>query len=429
MRKAGSLVLATVLVASGSTFVTTIAPELMHLHVQSAGLSAYSLFGPTTTPEGFGKSGSLTIVQGTPLVVGGSGSGGAVDAAVSGAQLNGTQSPGSATSDLSLFPGSGITAPVNDSHADPSLSPGRTPAEPVIVDSQDSQIGTSIPAVSFGATDGLPVLLSRGLSYTVTLPVVRADPDLNVTASLLARGLTLDPSCTNYPLLAAQVVQLTCTVTVNANAVSAWLRGAANGVGSKIIRHSIDTTTRATALATITSSPTTLEYGVAGSATISLSAPGYTPTGSAALFVDGQRLTAASLVGGQATFVLPSTLGLGTHTLDATYSGDSWLAGVSAQQRSITVVKATPQLTMANLMSPAGPIVSVGVSTLGTASVSGTITITERGVTIGSGTVIDGSAQVTLPSTLTPGTHTFTVAYSGTSVVASGVGTLVESLL
>ncbi|MGH4023283.1 MAG: Ig-like domain repeat protein, partial [Pseudonocardiaceae bacterium] len=85
------------------------------------------------------------------------------------------------------------------------------------------------------------------------------------------------------------------------------------------------TTTKANTTTTLTASPnpSTVGQTVTFTATVTAVPPGTgTPSGTVNFSVDGGAPTAVPLVGGQATFST-STLTAGTHTVTATYSGDS----------------------------------------------------------------------------------------------------------
>jgi hypothetical protein len=66
--------------------------------------------------------------------------------------------------------------------------------------------------------------------------------------------------------------------------------------------------------------------------------------------------------------------------------------------------------------------VSVQVAASGATS-TGTVTVSEGGATLGSAGVAGGTATVSLPRTLTVGSHTLTASYSGDSAVAPGTTT------
>jgi hypothetical protein len=314
------------------------------------------------------------------------------------------------------------------SSTDSNTTPA-APTDPVVETTDSYSMSATIPAVSFGATDGLPDVIVRGQSYTVTFPMVGADPSQAQTASLIGRGFVFDPSCTDYPLALLQETDITCVVTVKANALNPFVRAVSSGIGSKLIRHTIDNTIKAASVATATPSTSTVNYGTPRTLSVAVTAAGYTPTGTVSVKVDGvTNLAPARLVGGVATVTIPATLALGTHTLAATYNGDAWVTSSTAAPQSITVVKANPVITSSLALGAAGASVDATVTATGISAVTGSVTLYEGATRLASGTLASGTASLALPPTLSSGTHTLTVNYSGSSLVAAEASTVVVTL-
>ena len=127
-----------------------------------------------------------------------------------------------------------------------------------------------------------------------------------------------------------------------------------------------------------------------------------------------------------------SSLGVGTDTITATYSGDSNHSGGSGTLSGGQVVnQATTSTTVASSLNPSiyGQAVSFTASVAAVAPGAGTPTGTVQfsidgsafgsAVTLASGTATSGSI-----STLAQGTHTVTAVYSGGTNFATGSGTL-----
>ncbi|MCX6460042.1 MAG: Ig-like domain-containing protein [Actinobacteria bacterium] len=313
-------------------------------------------------------------------------------------------------------------------HTVAPVSPA-APVDSTALDTSDSNISVTIPPVSFGATDGLPATLQRGQSYTVTFPVIGADRTVMQSASIIGRGLVLDPACSNYPLLPGAVTYVTCTVTVRANALGAQVRGSANGIGSRIVRHAVDSASRATAIVTATPSATTVGYGAPRSLVVDVTAPGYTPTGTVTITVDGSTvLPAARLASGSVAVALPANLSLGTHSLVAKYNGDSWVSSVTVATTSVTVVKAQAIIDASSELGFTGVLITVAVGAQGISTVTGTVTVSEASTTLTSAPLSSGVAKLGLPPTLTSGNHTLTVTYGGSSTVAPTTTQLIVAI-
>jgi hypothetical protein len=163
---------------------------------------------------------------------------------------------------------------------------------------------------------------------------------------------------------------------------------------------------------------------LAVSATITVTSIGPTlPTGTVAYTLDGASVATSAVVPGSpatSSVVLPS-MTPGTHILQATYSGDTYYATSTAPGVTLTVSKSATSITIApsTLTPTAGGSMIVTAYIISpspaTAFPSGTVTITEDGVTVGTGTVVAGSpslANITIPL-VTAGAHILEGTYSG----------------
>jgi hypothetical protein len=179
--------------------------------------------------------------------------------------------------------------------------------------------------------------------------------------------------------------------------------------------------------------PSTVGQSVTFTATVT--APSYsgTPTGTVTFSIDGhaQSPVALALVGGsdRAQFTT-STLGAGSHTVSATYSGDTKVSGSSGSMPAQVVNAPSPHATTTTLTSSLNPS-TVGQPVTFTAIVSPTGT---AGTPSGSVTfTIDGVAQAPVQlhvnhgtdeavlslASLAKGTHAIKAAYSGDSSFAA----------
>ena len=148
----------------------------------------------------------------------------------------------------------------------------------------------------------------------------------------------------------------------------------------------------------ITSAPPSPSFGTAVTITatitptVATTAPA--PTGTVA-FSEGGVVLATRPVSGSAASFITSTLGAGSHTITATYSGDTLYTGSSASFTQV-VSKATPTITWA---TPAAITYGTPLSATqlnATASVAGTFVYAPA-----SGTVLNAGTQ-TLSVTFTP---------------------------
>jgi 5'-nucleotidase len=161
------------------------------------------------------------------------------------------------------------------------------------------------------------------------------------------------------------------------------------------------TTTTADAPASVRSgSDVTITVGVKG---------GGTPGGTVTVSEGEKQLGTGTLADGSAQVVVKG-LPIGTHTLTVAYAGDATHAP-SSTTADVQVLKAT-----------AGLVASVGPGTYGTSSVltvtgapgaSGLVYVQAGNELVGMGTMLAGTATVSLSSTLPVGTTALTVFYAG----------------
>jgi hypothetical protein len=147
------------------------------------------------------------------------------------------------------------------------------------------------------------------------------------------------------------------------------------------------------------------------------------PTGTVTFTLDGASAATSAVVPGSpstATAVLAS-ISPGTHVLQATYSGDSYYATSTTQAITISVSKSATSITIipSTLTPSAGGsmVITADITSPSpaTAFPSGTVSITEDGVTVGTGTVVAGSpsiATITIPM-VSAGAHILEGTYSG----------------
>ena len=148
-----------------------------------------------------------------------------------------------------------------------------------------------------------------------------------------------------------------------------------------------------------------------------LNGPG-NPTGSVSFTDNGTIIGVATVVAGIATF--STTLGPGSHTISATYSGDSTYPGSSATM-GVTVFKPVPTATFSSNITTSvyGQQVILTVrftgATQGAALPTGTVQFVSNGQPIGSPVqIVNGVATLTL-SNLPTGVDNVGVLYNGDS--------------
>jgi hypothetical protein len=170
------------------------------------------------------------------------------------------------------------------------------------------------------------------------------------------------------------------------------------------------------------SGPTSFGQSVTFTATVS--GAGATPTGSVTFIIDGVNDGSVPLSGGLASIGL-NTLGAGTHTIVATYSGDSnYGASSNSPALSYTVSKAGTSTAIATSSSTSysGQAVTFTATVTGVAGAknpTGSVTFYVNGVAKAT-EAISGTQAAFVDSSLTAGSYTIKAVYNGDGNYASG---------
>jgi hypothetical protein len=157
--------------------------------------------------------------------------------------------------------------------------------------------------------------------------------------------------------------------------------------------------------------PSTYGQSVTVTATVSPTSGSGTPTGSVTFTVDGSPQAPVALSGGKAALVT-SSLVPGSHSITASYSGDTNYTGSSSSTLTQSVNKANTTTTLTGSPNPSNNGQTVTFTATVSPAGTGTVQFFNGGTSIGVVNVSSGKA--TLPtSTLTVGTHSITAKYSG----------------
>jgi hypothetical protein len=260
-----------------------------------------------------------------------------------------------------------------------------------------------------------------GQPVTFTATVSPAPPD----GELVTFFISADGPSVTAPLSGGVASITTSSLTAGSHTVLALYGGDTNLAGSssplltQVVNKEPTTTT-----VTSSANPSTFGQPVTFTATVSPAPPnGETVTFTA----DGNPLGTGTLSGGVAT-VTTSSLTAGTHSIVATYAGDTNLA---ASQGSLTQVvsKKPTTTTVTSSLNPS----TFGQSVTFTATVSPappngeTVTFTADGNPLGTGTLSGGVATVTT-SSLTVGSHTIVASYPGDTNLAASQASLTQTV-
>jgi subtilase family serine protease len=204
----------------------------------------------------------------------------------------------------------------------------------------------------------------------------------------------------------------------------------ATGMGSvdatQLLNYWNTTTGSAAATVGITPSPNPVTTVESLTVVVSVTGSSGTPTGTVTLTSGSYNSGAQTLVSGSYTFTVPAgDLVIGTNdTLTVTYSGSSTYATATASYTTLTVTGLTASVTA----SPSATSINSNQTVTVTGKVSGaggtptgTVTLTGGGYTSAATTLSGGSYSILIPyNSLSAGSDTLTVTYSGNSVYDAG---------
>ena len=264
----------------------------------------------------------------------------------------------------------------------------------------------------------LTILLGNGDgTFTVnpSTPATGAYPASIVAADFNGDG-KLDLGTATVSGNSAQI--LVSTLAAGTHSIQATYSGDTNFGGST--SRLSQTVNQATTTLSLSSSLSTSSYSqaVTLTATVQPSYTGGSATGTVSFYDNGTLWQTAPVLNNVAQISVTG-FALGTHSLTATYGGDSDFTGSSATAISLVVSQAATTVTLVSNANPSvyGQAVTytatVGLSFNGSTP-SGAITFYDGTTVLWSGYLSKGSAQFTV-SSATAGSHSITAQYGGTA--------------
>ncbi len=265
-----------------------------------------------------------------------------------------------------------------------------------------------------------------------TLAVITSPSDLTVTAgqaasfSAAANGtpapsvqwqVSTDGGANFSDLPGATATTLTFTASLSQN----------GNLYRAVFTNVFGTAASSTALLTVTNTETTTVlassqnpsvFGQAVTFSVSVSSHGATPTGTVA-FLDGATGIGTGPLdpSGRATFTI-SSLAVGTHSIMASYGGNTNFSASSSSPLSQIVSKDTTTMTLNSSANPSvfgQPLVvtaTVSAAAPGAGVATGAVSFQDGATSLGTANLLNGQASITV-STLGVGPHSLTAAYSG----------------
>jgi hypothetical protein len=179
-----------------------------------------------------------------------------------------------------------------------------------------------------------------------------------------------------------------------------------------------------TSLAADTTSPV---FGQPVTLTATVTSSGSTPTGTIT-FLDGNTVLGRVAMDPNGQAILTVPLGVGVHSLRASFAGTGAFTASTSATLSETVAKAATTSTLsADVLGGSGPVfltATVAPVAPGAGVPTGTVTIFDGTTVLGTGT-LDANGQFFLfVTTLKPGPHHLSVVYSGDGNFQGSTGTL-----
>jgi len=215
---------------------------------------------------------------------------------------------------------------------------------------------------------------------------------------------------------------MTAGLTVGTHSATAVYSGDANVTGSSsaVVAEIVD---KAATIVSITSSanPSTVGGSVTFAITVAPQISGI-PSGTVTLKKNGRNLIALSLNSGQASYTI-SSLALGSYNMTAVYTGDANFNSSTSPVLQQAVDKVMTTTTITSSLNPAssGQAITFVTATISSTGIAppngGVITFKNGGTTLGTGSLLGGSASFTT-SSLAAGSDSIIATYAGDSTFA-----------
>ncbi len=275
----------------------------------------------------------------------------------------------------------------------------------------------------------VPASASVGASVTFTATVSGSGGTPTGTVIFQDGGATLG----SMALVNGSAGYSTSSLTIGQHSITASYSGDTVFASAVSIDDTI-TINGFTSAVALNASPASAHPGqtVALGATVTAVTGTATPTGNVTFLDGAASIGSVSIASGKASLNTTS-LALGTHSITASYAGDSNFVGSTSTAQSVSVVPlATPTIvaTPSPTAITTAQAFSVGVTVSGGGSnptPTGTVKLSGGGYASSAVTLSGGNATINIPAnSLTVGTDSLTISYSGDANYAAGTGTASE---
>jgi hypothetical protein len=254
------------------------------------------------------------------------------------------------------------------------------------------------------SSDHNPSTYGQTVTFTATVSPSAATG----TVQFLDNG---NPVCSPMTLSGGVATYLTTALTAGTHSITASYGGDTNFVGStsSALNQEVDKASTTTALSS-DHNPSTYGQTVTFTATVSPS----TATGTVQFLDNGNPVgLPMTLSGGVATYST-AALTAGTHTITASYSGDTNFVGSTSSPLSQEVDKASTTTALSSDHNPStyGQTVTF-TATVSPSTATGTVQFLDNGNPVGLPMTLSGGAATYSTAALSVGTHSITASYSG----------------
>jgi hypothetical protein len=274
------------------------------------------------------------------------------------------------------------------------------------------------PTVTALATSANPSVVGQPLTLTATVTSITANPTGNINfmdGTTLLSSVAVNASGT--------ALYTTSSLAFGAHPLTAVYAG--DSIHATSTSTTVNEQIVETAPETLTSSSNPAVSGATVTFTATVTGQnGVTSTGQIT-FKDGTTgLGTVTMTNGSAAYTT-NALSVGTHTIAASYSGDSNYAAASVTITQ-TITNANTQIALSASANPAtyaAPVSLIAVITSNGGVATGTVTFTDGAATVGTAT-LDATGTATLTtSALAPGTHSIVANYAGDGKASASVST------
>ncbi|WP_158941501.1 choice-of-anchor tandem repeat GloVer-containing protein [Granulicella sp. S190] len=335
---------------------------------------------------------------------------------------------------LMAFTTAGVYTDVHDFAAVGASDTSGTPAAAVLEDQLGNLWGGTITGAENQNGDIFKIEAGIVPAMTLTASTTAPDEDQKVQLTWKATNAFSDSAkicfATSSDGSFTGITSIAGSATV-APAKSGTITYALTCGGSQTATATVDVLAKIVTTTTITSAPSTLVYGQAGTIEVSVVSPSGEVSGSAALIVGGQTIATAGVINGVAQIHFATAkLATGNYSFQIKYEGDQKYGASISEVAKIAVTKVTPEIKFTlspNKLVDGEPATLLVSVTNGANTPGGSVVFSISGETLASTVLTSGSAIVSIDtSKYLPGSYVVSATYKGDvdDTVASATQTM-----